>query len=166
MGQASLCAIAPGKHGWRPAGKAKIILLPWALCLYHTAAAQRLSGKVTDRETGAALGHVTVTSLAAGDRAQTDASGNFTIRVRGGDTIRFQLLGYTPRTILLPDPAGATPLRLIALSQNISRYPKWISTRSFAGRIPECLPYAIRFYPERICFGNTNVAPVQLQVLE
>src|SRR5438132_2719008 len=92
----------------------RISLLTCCAVLALIAATSRLAaqagvirGRVTD-STGAALGRVSVTIEALGERATTDDQGNYEFKSvpAGSHTVRARLLGYVPLVVRVSVTAG------------------------------------------------------------
>src|ERR1700744_4985414 len=73
--------------------------------------AQAIKGTVTDATTHEALPNVMITSADSSssshkDLARTNASGKFEINVQGISRIRFSMIGYTAKIIILDNSPG------------------------------------------------------------
>ncbi|MBL7719265.1 MAG: carboxypeptidase-like regulatory domain-containing protein [Flavipsychrobacter sp.] len=80
------------------------------VCFTVSAAAQKLTGRITDKETGAPLYYVTVTNLVSRITVFSDEEGNYTITARPGDNISFNYMSH--KALQLPAPLGVATLQM------------------------------------------------------
>ncbi len=67
---------------------------------------QTKTGRVINHATGATLSGVNIRSLVAGGLAETDKSGNFTVKVNSIDTLRITAVGYAVRLVVVNAASG------------------------------------------------------------
>ncbi len=78
-------------------------LIAGLFCLSNPALAQNktVTGKVTDSQSGASLGGVSVVVKGSPSGAQTDASGSYTISAAGTATLVFSSVGYVSQEVAI-----------------------------------------------------------------
>ena len=95
-----------------------IFLIPLLLVSFFGLAQKRISGRVTDKNTGQGLSKVSVKTIHR--LFLTDTSGNFSAEVNSGETITFSYVGYTDLNYKVPNnvPSGIA-IQMDVLSQTI-----------------------------------------------
>ncbi len=114
-------------------------------------AQQTVTGKVTN--TNGALPGVTVAVPGTSQGTQTDAQGNYSIKVNSGEKIRFSIIGYLTQELA---PNGAT--LDVALIEDIGALDEVVVTAMGIKRESKALGYAVsNIKAEEITkAGNTN----------
>lgn len=118
----------------------RTLLAACFLCMALLALAQErnISGKITDEKDGTPLVGVTVTNTKTGKRAQTDASGFFTIAASTGDVLRFTYVGFNARTFTV----GQGNTLNLALASSEEKLDDVVVTAFGIKRQPRSVGYA------------------------